>query len=85
MQKTPTKKFMTSRAFSKGRKPEGTKAEKARHPFPRRRERQSLTEPALALGVIPHFEKVEMEPPNMCLRCSNHTYNNNMINRCHVR
>jgi hypothetical protein len=34
--------------------------------------------------VIPRSEKVEIKPPYMFPGCSNHTYNNNMINRCHV-
>jgi hypothetical protein len=34
--------------------------------------------------VIPYSEKVEMKPPYVCPGCSNHTYSNNMINRCHV-
>jgi hypothetical protein len=36
-------------------------------------------------GVKPHSEKAETKPPYMCLGCSNHTYNNNEINRCHVQ
>jgi hypothetical protein len=35
--------------------------------------------------VIPRSEKIEMKPPYMCPGCSNHTYNNNMINMCRVR
>jgi hypothetical protein len=40
---------------------------------------------ALIPLVIPRSEKTEMKPPYVCPGCSNHTYNNNMINRCHVR
>jgi hypothetical protein len=40
---------------------------------------------ALILLVISHFEKAEMKPPYVCPGCSNHTYNNNMINKHHVR
>jgi hypothetical protein len=35
--------------------------------------------------VIPHSEKMETKPPYVCPGCSNHTYSNNMINRCHVQ
>jgi hypothetical protein len=35
--------------------------------------------------VIPHSEKMKTKPPDMCPGCLNHTYNSNMINRCHVR
>jgi hypothetical protein len=35
--------------------------------------------------VIPRSEKTETRPPYVCPGCSNHTYNNNMINRCHAR
>jgi hypothetical protein len=41
--------------------------------------------PAMMGVVIPHSEKAEMKPPYMCPGCSNHMYNNNMINMCHVR
>jgi hypothetical protein len=37
------------------------------------------------VAIIPRTEKVEIKPPYMCPGCSNHTYNNNMINRHHVR
>jgi hypothetical protein len=40
---------------------------------------------ALIPLVIPRSKKGEMKPPYVCPRCSNHTYNNNMINRCHVQ
>jgi hypothetical protein len=30
--------------------------------------------------VIPHSEKAETKPPYVCPGCSNHTYNNNLIN-----
>jgi hypothetical protein len=40
---------------------------------------------ALIPLVILRSEKIETEPPFVCLGCSNHTYNNNMINMCHVR
>jgi hypothetical protein len=40
---------------------------------------------ALMPLVIPHYEKAEMRPPYVCPERSNHTYNNNMINMCHVR
>jgi hypothetical protein len=33
---------------------------------------------------IPQSEKVELKSLHMCLGCSNHTYSNNMINRCNV-
>jgi hypothetical protein len=39
---------------------------------------------ALIPLVVPRFKKAEMKPPNVCPGCSNHTYNNNMRNRCHV-
>jgi hypothetical protein len=35
--------------------------------------------------AIPRSEKAEMKSPYMCPGCSNHTYNNNMINMCYVR
>jgi hypothetical protein len=35
--------------------------------------------------VISHFEKAEMKPLYMCPGYSNHTYNNDMINRCYVQ
>jgi hypothetical protein len=37
------------------------------------------------MDVVPYSEKAEMKPPYICLGCLNHTYNNNMINRCHVQ
>jgi hypothetical protein len=40
---------------------------------------------ALIPLVIPCSEKTEMKPPYVCPGCSKHMYNNNMINRCHVR
>jgi hypothetical protein len=36
-------------------------------------------------SVIPRSKKTEMKPPSVCPACLNHTYNNNMINMCHVR
>jgi hypothetical protein len=39
---------------------------------------------ALIPFVIPRYEKAEMKPPYVCPGCSNHMYNNNMINMCHV-
>jgi hypothetical protein len=35
--------------------------------------------------VIPRSKKMEMKHSYVCPVCSNHTYNNNMINRCHVQ
>jgi hypothetical protein len=35
--------------------------------------------------VVPRSEKAETKHPYMCPGCSNHTYNNNMINRCHIQ
>jgi hypothetical protein len=35
--------------------------------------------------VMPHSKKVETKPPYVCPGCSNHMYNNNMINRWHVQ
>jgi hypothetical protein len=35
--------------------------------------------------VVPHSRKAETKPPYMCPGCSNHRYNNNMINKCHVQ
>jgi hypothetical protein len=40
---------------------------------------------ALIPLVVPHFEKAETKPPYVCPGCLNHTYNNNMINKCHVQ
>jgi hypothetical protein len=34
--------------------------------------------------VIPCSEIADTKPPYMCPGCLIHTYNNNMINRCHV-
>jgi hypothetical protein len=34
--------------------------------------------------VIPQSEKAELKPPHVCPGYSNHTYSNNMINRCNV-
>jgi hypothetical protein len=34
--------------------------------------------------VIPRSKKAEAKPPYVCRGCLNHTYSNNMINRCHV-
>jgi hypothetical protein len=34
--------------------------------------------------VIPRSEKEGMKPPYMCPGCSNHTHDNNMINRCNI-
>jgi hypothetical protein len=35
--------------------------------------------------VVPRSEKAESNPLYVCPGCSNHTYSNNMINRCNVR
>jgi hypothetical protein len=35
--------------------------------------------------VIPHSEKVATKPPYVCPGCLSRMYNNNIINRCHVR
>jgi hypothetical protein len=35
--------------------------------------------------VIPRSEKEEPKPLHVCPGCSNHTYSNNMINRCNFR
>jgi hypothetical protein len=35
--------------------------------------------------VIPRSKKMEMKHSYVCPGCSNNTYNNNMINRCHVQ
>jgi hypothetical protein len=44
-----------------------------------------VLEELFVLVVIPCSEKAEMKPLDMCPGCSNHTYNNNMINRRHAR
>jgi hypothetical protein len=46
---------------------------------------QSLgKEPAVSSHVIPRSKKEGTEPPYVCPGCSNHTHDNNMINRCNV-
>jgi hypothetical protein len=40
---------------------------------------------ALIPLVIPRYEKAKMKAPYVCPGCSNHTYNNNMINMCLVQ
>jgi hypothetical protein len=41
-------------------------------------------EPAVSSHVIPRSKKEGTEPPYVCPGCSNHTHDNNMINRCNV-
>jgi hypothetical protein len=38
----------------------------------------------IGLGVIPRSEKEGTKPTYVCPGCSNHTHDNNMINRCNV-
>jgi hypothetical protein len=41
---------------------------------------------ALITLVIPWSDRVELKPLYMCLGCSNHTYNNNMIQmQCSIK
>jgi hypothetical protein len=46
---------------------------------------QIYQEKQLIQNVIYRSKKVEIKPPYVWPGCSNHTYNNNMINRCHVQ
>jgi hypothetical protein len=36
-------------------------------------------------GATSRYEIAETKPPYVCPGCLTHTYNNNMINKCHIQ